>query len=593
MEIDKGYRPIGQGDATTQRLPVQTNEIRAQILDIRRDSVTIRTQTGTVITGRLAEGAVINANIGDTAAFNVGKGTNNETILQVVEISPSQRQESSVREALLTLGLPPNQNNIRLALSLLESGMALSTQNIQNMTQALRQTGEGALDRALFFLENDIPPTQRNVSSLEALIGGGLRISNNIEAVEEALRNVPPSVAEYLADILIRGEAALSQPHLAEHLSLTKTPTSNNIPLTDIWSLFANQNLTTQGMERLAEILKAQNPAQSAQIEAALAARTALPEALTKAAPHISEMLTNLGTSAPQNETIQISTNNMLQNIVAELRNILPQTIAQNIIITPADIQTAVQISYPNNLPQQSLLLHMLGLSPPQSPIVEHNQPNPSAPTTQFTPQSNIDSLIAKLSFAPDTSSLAQLDKLLQDIPKNFELARTVMLRSLLSETAVGSKLFAELSTVIEGLELASQLRDSFYTQIPLSFAGHANLTAELFVFRDKASKRGDRGDISTALVALDTVALGHLETYITKTGKRLNLQFRLESKEVEALLQNSIDQLRSAFLSKGYHIDSVSFKTLQDPFTITSKHEHLTPKEQPHTKRTSFDVRI
>lgn len=595
MEInnDKGHT-LAPG--TSRQRPTQGSEMRAQVLDIRRDTMTIRTQNGTVLTGHIAPGSAgINASIGETAIFFVERGPNGEIILQVQEQPFVERRELMLREALVSMGLQLNSDNMRIAVALFENGLALTRENIQQMSQAARHSSH--IEMALFFLENEIPATPQTAAVIEGLSQGGMRIGERIENIINTLRSLPDTqAAQHLANILIKGEAALTQRELALHLdemvfSKLAMPLNNELK-PEIISAFSNLHLEDSGAARLAELVLNRHPAYQAEIEEVFALRAHISEAIRAGSPQITQWLDyQLGNNSEghfQNPAAfsRLEVYKVFESMLKEIivANLSPNQGSYS--LTYADISAAVQFAYPGDATAQALALGFLGLED------AHTHPKGD----------NIELLETRLSFSPEEGTHTDFKYL--NLRENFELARQAISRYNLFSTTVASEqtasLLADISSVSDMLELGAQLRDSFYTQIPVLF-GNTRTSAELFVFKDRRAARNTSSGSASALIALDTAFIGRFEAYVVKVGRSISLQFRLEREDVKVFVKANLEALSSALKAKGYNLEASSFKTIDDPFRVLHKEYMLGREEMPRSSeisgrgqgRTSFDIRV
>jgi hypothetical protein len=107
------------------------------------------------------------------------------------------------------------------------------------------------------------------------------------------------------------------------------------------------------------------------------------------------------------------------------------------------------------------------------------------------------------------------------------------------------------------------------FVQLPVFHNGQETQTA-LHVYRDakKSAAQGGKSS-SSALIALDTLNLGHFETYVQKTSQSVNCQFRLRDKHVEQLVRTHIHELEALLREYRYSLDAFSFLPQGEPYTL------------------------
>jgi hypothetical protein len=128
------------------------------------------------------------------------------------------------------------------------------------------------------------------------------------------------------------------------------------------------------------------------------------------------------------------------------------------------------------------------------------------------------------------------------------------------------------------------------YMQIPLNFEGNIN-NAELFVFKEPRKKK-NLSERASVLITMEYANLGRVETFIDKTNRSLNFQFRARSKETLKSLQDSAAELGGKMLALGYTVAGISFKSISESFTVLNDiaAQNDSPAEK---KRYSFDMRV
>jgi len=128
------------------------------------------------------------------------------------------------------------------------------------------------------------------------------------------------------------------------------------------------------------------------------------------------------------------------------------------------------------------------------------------------------------------------------------------------------------------------------YIQIPLNINGTAN-NAELFIFKNPKKANAQRERLSV-LIAIDYEHIGRVETFIDCAGKSVALQFRAIYPETLKLLNNNFGDLSAKFAADGVNITRVSFKNIDEPFTILND-INITQDNPQDKRRYSFDMRV
>ncbi|MDR1689423.1 MAG: flagellar hook-length control protein FliK [Clostridiales bacterium] len=189
-----------------------------------------------------------------------------------------------------------------------------------------------------------------------------------------------------------------------------------------------------------------------------------------------------------------------------------------------------------------------------------------------------------------DKNSLNDLSDFFKNLHQALDDTEKALSAESKGQNAAGEVLekVTQLKQSVEFMDHIGNYKE--YMQIPLSFEGNIN-NAELFIFKEPRKKK-NLSQRASVLIAMDYANLGRVETFIDKTDRALNFQFRAYSKETLKLLQNSASELSEAMLCLGYNITGVSFKNISESFTVlndnAASEETFTEK-----KRYSFDMRV
>lgn len=127
------------------------------------------------------------------------------------------------------------------------------------------------------------------------------------------------------------------------------------------------------------------------------------------------------------------------------------------------------------------------------------------------------------------------------------------------------------------------------YMQIPFQAQLREN-EAELHVFK-KRKKR--LATAQTALIALDYGHLKHVETFITRNGANVTLQFKAENSRILNILGSGIYRLSDAMAAAGFKLSGVTFRKLKEPSDITAESAEDGNQDDKGISKYSVDVRV
>lgn len=154
-------------------------------------------------------------------------------------------------------------------------------------------------------------------------------------------------------------------------------------------------------------------------------------------------------------------------------------------------------------------------------------------------------------------------------------------------QSPVSNEISSEIKNIMNNLEFSSQFKDTTYFQIPI-IINNNQTTAELYIFKNKTKNKNSKS--SSAVLSLDLAFLGHFEAYISKAERNISCQFKTENKNIEKLISSKISDLNNALKNYNYNLKQVTFKELDEKFTVISKEPSLIKKGQ---KKSSFALDI
>ena len=168
-------------------------------------------------------------------------------------------------------------------------------------------------------------------------------------------------------------------------------------------------------------------------------------------------------------------------------------------------------------------------------------------------------------------------------VSEKLNIVQNEVTANEISEMSVSREISKDLNTLLNNADFVTNLKDVVYYQIPININENST-NAELFIFKNKKKQKNSK--LSSAVLSLDLAFLGHFEAYITKNERNISCQFKTENKNIEKLITSKITELKNLLQNYNFNLQQVSFKELDEKFSLLSKEPKLTDNEQ---KKTSF----
>ncbi len=182
--------------------------------------------------------------------------------------------------------------------------------------------------------------------------------------------------------------------------------------------------------------------------------------------------------------------------------------------------------------------------------------------------------------------------KSLENINKKFETIYKAMkdAEKIIEDKPEYKQLDTSVKNVENSIDFMKHV-DSYkeFVQIPIN-VNNKNEQCDLYVFKNKKSGKNSDKYIS-ALISINYAYLGRVETFIEKSLNVVSFQFRLENENTLKTIKKHINELTSVLNEKGYIINKVDYKKIDESFTVVNDNVHK--KEVNESKRYSFDMRV
>ena len=192
--------PKGTTTNTPNHVPNSKSEvmegqiIRGEIIDLRKEEVTIEFSNGLKITGQTNDSS--NLYIGQTTSFRVTSLTPKTILLECLAKTFSNQELVTIRKALEEADLPKTERNTEIVKELLANRMPINKQMLQTMIQQMANTQANSARTVITMNRYDIPISTHNVAQFESYQEGTHSILPNIEEMSAELPELMQTLSE-------------------------------------------------------------------------------------------------------------------------------------------------------------------------------------------------------------------------------------------------------------------------------------------------------------------------------------------------------------------------------------------------------------
>ena len=153
-----------------------------------------------------------------------------------------------------------------------------------------------------------------------------------------------------------------------------------------------------------------------------------------------------------------------------------------------------------------------------------------------------------------------------------------------------GEKLLKEVQQLKTGLETMNQLQQNYqFVHLPIML-NQQSINSQLYIM-NKKSIRKNKDERVTALLRLDFRNLGHMDIYIAKQSKNVEVTFYVDGKNSERLLQDNTLTLHKQLINKSFNVLGLGVRLQESDLNeMNDFFNNQINKSEP--KRFTFDVR-
>ncbi|MDR2902974.1 MAG: hypothetical protein LBU77_00460 [Clostridiales bacterium] len=459
-----------------------------------------------------------------------------------------------ISDLLRLAGFKATPETMKMLEALLTQGFPATKETLSALNQAMRLM-DNDLGKAMFLLKNDLPVTAKNAETVRAYAQNERQLTSQIAQLAEAVSNLPEGeLKEALVAKLLQSAPPDMPGKTAAAAETQQSPaqkTAESLPQTATPA-------TEKGVPpQAAGETHSVHTNQAEKLQTVRAEQTGQPPETQEAAQD-------------QSKKIAEFTKALSQINAARFKGLPPAEIAQQ-------ISAAVEKAMPPGKETEGFAKQLLALSESvfgkQSDIYGEIEKAVFAQKEPIAPEqkepSLKDQIIQKFTLDPAADDAKSINRFLNALKETAETAKTTLAARELSPEI--SKIIQSAEDITKNLDFLDSMKNSVYMQLPMQI-GNKPANVDLYVFNNKKNKRHGAQNTQSALIALDLLSLGHLETYIQKNGRTVQLQFRVADERIEKLIKTSTNLLNDQLARLNLTLAQCAYKKTEEPFQITDE---------------------
>lgn len=613
-------RNVGSLSNYGQSVPVKQLSVgqvlKGEVTDLRNNEVVVTLEDNTRVAARLENG--VSLSIGDTAAFRVKDISISHITLETLPKSENAIANSTINKALEEAGLPKNDKNITIVRELMNQGMPINKQAIQNILIQSYNHKDVDVSTIILMNKQHIPLENGAAEQLQNHIDGVHPMASDISSLAEEVANLLHDFATYntsegcvtfgkaLFSILFNTKGASApemlpsiEPDVSflsseERTELVSTLEMFSLPedakegiLNGTLSLRDAIALTKQNINiamtiddnHLAELKQRQEAelmegsviTSPAEMEAELNSLTKTIEAFD--IPSVGKLLEEYSLLQNENNEIGAVLDAEGRENLSELLKDFPFSPKLKELIAKGEASAKDVLTTLKNV----------------MPLTDGEQLKALFQSREF--QSVLqEGLTASWTLTPkqlkNPEAVKKLyDNLYEQTAKLSELSKTSFVSGLLTK----SDLETPAQSLKQNMDFMNTLNQMFpYVELPIHLKEQIT-HGDLYVYTKKHTLKKNPSNISV-LLHLDMESLGPLDIKLNLNGNVIDSIFYFSDKESMNLISNNVFLLEDALVEKGFLLRT-SMEMQAESTNVVKEFIERDTKEAP-LQRYTFDIR-
>lgn len=577
--------------------PESLNEgqiLHGEITDLRNNEVTFTLTDNTTIIGHISDSS--NLYIGQTTSFRITDISAKQISLECLVNSFSNRQNITILKALEEAGMEKTERNMQLVQDLLQYGMPINKQMLQQMTKQLALVKGTSISTLVIMNKYNMPVSPEMAKQFECYRTGDHSLLQGIDKVSEEIPSLLEALSENASsdDVANFGNSLMSvvthhiessvQPNLSLNASVLTAPernelinfinnTNENNP-----EVFTEKHSSTDSSTDLTTIT-----ASIADGSASINEITDLLHIINDDNPEIKLISDKLNTAE---EYLRINNHEISQIMDKEELSDFSRQLKE--LRVPEEILSDIEKGQISTEQVFSAIHSAIELTPSQ---------NSSDVSNLFSSNSfqKLFKHVIKNIWTLSPRDLKQNDKI-QDYYRKLvdDLHATTSLIENNLSGADSEVLTRQTTNLNDNIQFMQQLNQMFsFLQLPLRLHDQT-IHSDLYVYTKKDELKHHPEKISV-LLHLDLNNIGPLDIHITKNRSNVNANFFCPDKFSCNLIENNIELLSNSLNEYGYsfkgEVTNASKKTdIVEEFI--SQNTEGTSSAKSNITRYAFDIR-
>ena len=473
--------------------------LRGEIISVKGEDVQLAILKDVIIDAKLAQS--MNLSPGISMPFQVK--SNNQNGLSLIPLFTNTALDPNALKALDMAGLPVNDRSLEMVLNLMEKGMPIDKQTLQETYRDVAMLKEYPVKDIISLRQLQIPVNADNLNQLSAY-------ENNQHYLNDTFSEIGNALGQHIKDLVTQGDLQGAKSLINE---LQRIFQQTDVNLAEEKSDIALKDGNILSLDKDME--------QGQKLPDNISNNTAVlkgeEENATQKVPINLQEQSKLDGFKLQNQKTADNPNYFSEENVEN-------TDSKKVVVEQKSV------SFEDLLRELDKGKDGANLSRLFEKVWKKEVSN----QWNMEPETLLDKKQVKSYYEKLDAGIKQLEKILEET------------------TSVKSPVAKVVQNTSSNLDFMNQLHQLHtYMQLPLKMSGQ-NAHGELYVFSNKKNLTKQDGKV-TALLHLDMEHLGKMDIYVALEDKKVSTNFYLEKEEYLDFLEANMDMLNTRLQKRGY----------------------------------------
>lgn len=555
--------------------------LKVRVADIKSGEVILKLIGGGTFSAFFPD-SMVGIKKGDIVELLINNKMDGQIFVELLK-QEGQKQffsvDAQINKILLSIDVPPTEKNIEIAKELKLNDIQVSKENIQNVSDMVLKFKGITPEKAVYFLANQLPFEEKNISELNKLLESKLKMGVELENIFKDLEGIEDEgfqkgLSKVLSDLGLKEQVMLSKELDKADAVKQLVGKIEMYNMRDVPEEIRQMDLPKKAVEFVIKNLDISEILSKSSILAGQihgAEFTQNHEMINKA--ELGNVVFSASHEIQKNLENQLSKPVLLEHL---------KSIGMDIKLLPTEKQDAILN-----------LFKGLILKANEDMLGQNNIVNKAVTEQELihTEKNILKSIAQSLFVKIDKNTTGEdisASKIYKDIYASIEVLKSAVEASNIENK---SDILAKMDNFQSSIRFLNEINNSStYIQIPLNLLSK-NTTGELFILKKNPKKKKLDPENAVLYLALNTMNMGEVDSLVFIDKKNVSINFRLENIHTINFFKENYIELNNMINGNGYKLVSVRYRLQGEDINLVNIKKTI--KNEENQANTSIDCKI